>query len=131
MSVHEDGFRSGILAATLLFFGLFDLFQVVYTYTLRRDWLSGAQQYVILFAFAAYIFTVQDRRVLPYYLTGLWLSTGAFVLYLVLLSVDGRLSFLSGFAQAATALIVGATLTIVSPRVGPVLARRRAQGKFA
>jgi len=131
MSVHEDGFSSGILAATLLFFGLFDLFQVVYTYTLRRDWLSGTQQYVILFAFALYVFTVQDRRVLPYYLTGLWLSTGAFVLYLVLLLIDGRLGFLSGLAQAATGLIVAATLTAVSPRVGPVLARRRAQGKFA
>jgi len=115
-----------------LFFGLFDVFLVVYTFTLRRDWLGSTKTpYVILFAFACHVFTVQHRRVLPYYLVGLWLSTGAFVLYLVLLSVDGRLNFLSGFAQVATALIVAATLTIVSPRVGPVLARRRAQGKFA
>src|SRR2546427_921014 len=106
MPVHEDGFRSGILAATLLFFGLFDFFQVVYTYTLRRDWLSGTQQYVILFSFALYVFTVQDRRVLPYYLTRLWLSTGAFVLYLVLLSIYGRLCFLCRLAPAATGLIV-------------------------
>src|SRR5437899_12860856 len=131
MSVHEDGFRSGILAATLLFFGLFDLFQVVYTYTLRRDWLSGTQQYVILFAFALYVFTVQDRRVLPYYLTGLWLSTRAFVLYLVLLSIDGRLGFLSGLARPATGRIVAATPTAVGPRGGPVLARRAAAANFA
>ncbi len=115
-----------------MFFGLFDLFFVVYTYALRRDWLtSNWLSYVILFAFACYVFTVEDRRVLPYYLVGLWLSTGGFVLYLVLLSVDGRLNSLSGFAQAAAALIVAVTLTIVSPRVGSVLARRRAQGKFA
>src|SRR2546422_5482873 len=100
MSVHEDGFRSGILAATLLFFGLFDLFQVVYTYTLRRDWVRGTQQYVILFAFAPYVFTRQDRRVLPYYLTGLWLSTGAFVPYLVLPLIDGKLGLFCGLSQA-------------------------------
>src|SRR5207245_6403932 len=93
MSVHEDGFSSGILAATLLFFGLFDLFQVVYTYTLRRDWLSGTQQYVTIFAFALYVFTVQGRRVLPYYFTGPWLYPGAVVLYLGLLRRVGRPCF--------------------------------------
>src|SRR2546425_4857681 len=98
MSVHEDGFSSGILAATLLFFGLFDLFQVVYTYTLRRGWVSGTQQYVILFSFALFVFTLQDRPVLPYYSSRLWLSTGAFVLYLFLLSIDGRLCFFCGLA---------------------------------
>src|SRR2546426_7893815 len=96
MSVHEDGFSSGILAATLLFFGLFDLFQVVYTYTLRRDWLSGTQQYVILFSFALFVFTVQDRRVLPHYFTRPPLSTGAFLLYLLPPSLDWRLCFFSG-----------------------------------
>ena len=115
----------------LLFFGLFDVFLVVDTAALgRQDWL-GSKPYLILFVSACYLVTFQDRRVLPYYLGGLWLSTGAFLLYLVLLSADGRLSVLSGFAQGAAALTVAATLTIVSPRVGPVLARRRAQGKFA
>src|SRR2546426_5173431 len=102
MPVHEDGFRSGILAATLLFFGLFDLFQVVYTDTLRRDWLSGTQQYVILFSFALYVFTLQDRPVPPHSFTGPWLSTGAFVPYPVLPSLYGRLGFFIGTAPAAT-----------------------------
>src|SRR2546428_3179043 len=101
MSVHEDGFSSGILAATLLFFGLFDLFQVVYTYTLRRDWLSGTQQDVILFAFAPYVFTLQDRPVLPHYLARLRLSAGAFCLYPLPPLISGRLGFFSGLAPAA------------------------------
>ena len=130
ISGREDGFSSGVLAATLFFFGLFDLFLVLYVYALSRGWL-GSMPYLILFAFTCYVVTVQDRRVLPYYLIGLWLSTGAFVIYLLLLSVDGGLSFLNGFAQAAAALVVAATLTILSPRVGPLMARRRAQGKLA
>src|SRR3989442_13660330 len=98
MSVHEDGFRSGILAATLLFFGLFDLFQVVYTYTLRRGLFRGTQQHGVFFVFALFVFAVPGRRVLPPYFSGPWLSAGGVLPFPGLPFLDGKLRFFLGLA---------------------------------
>jgi hypothetical protein len=129
VSGSEDDFRSSVLSATLLWFGLFDLFLVLYTYASRRDWL-GSFPYMVQLLFVCYIVLARGR-VLAYYLVGLWLATGAFALNLFFLVLTGGLGFLGGFAQVVAGFIGAGAISMLSPRVGPFMARRRAQGKLA